>query len=325
MPPDAHERAFLNDIVAHPDDPSLWLILADWLTDRDDPRAELVRLTWSLQYEPEHAEFATRQARVQALLNAGMVPLRPLRKWGEIEFAWIAPGSFLRVGPGETQHQVTLTQGFWLGVHPVTQGQWRAIVGHTPSYFSRNGGGKDTVKTISDDDLNRFPVESISWHDAQEFCVRLSESLGQRVGLPTEAQWEYACRAGTRTPFHFGSILNGTQANCNGNYPSGTTEKGPYLARPTPVGLETYPANAWGLFDLHGNVWEWCADWGGAYQTATVRDPLGASDGSERVVCGGSWRGGSSRCAVAYRSTREPGLRDSGLGFRLARVSLRLE
>ena len=129
------------------------------------------------------------------------------------------------------------------------------------------------------------PVEQVSWEDSQQYIQKLNSLLagtpgapsGFKFSLPTEAQWEYACRAGTTTPFNFGSVLNGDKANCNGNYPYGTTTKGKYLQKTTEVG--SYPANAWGLFDMHGNVWEWCSDWYGNYPSGAVTDLIGASMG----------------------------------------------
>ena len=184
-------------------------------------------------------------------------PTRQLDLGGgvQLELILIQAGTFLMGSPAseaerdsdETRHEVTLTQPFYLGKYPVTQAQWKAVMGSNPSYFKGA----------------TLPVEKVSWEDAQGFCAKVRQKTGQVVGLPTEAQWEFACRAGTSTPFHFGSALDGTQANCDGNYPYGTTKKGPYLKKTSPVG--SYPANAWGLHDMHGNVWEWCQDWDGVY------------------------------------------------------------
>ncbi len=192
------------------------------------------------------------------------LPSRPpqQRRAGEIianslgmRFAWRPPGTFLMGSPpsepqrwdDEQQHRVTLSKGFWLGVTPVTQAQWQAVMGSNPSHFQ----GDDR------------PVEEVSWDDCQEFCKRLAERDGQRYRLPTEAEWEYACRAGTTTPFHFGATLSTEQANYDGNYTYGEGKKGKYREETTPVG--SFPANAWGLHDMHGNVWEWCQDWYGPY------------------------------------------------------------
>jgi formylglycine-generating enzyme len=134
---------------------------------------------------------------------------------------------------------------------------------------------------------------------------------------PTEAQWEYACRAGTTTPFHFGETISTDQANYDGNYPYGKGKKGIYRKKTTPVG--SFPANAWGLFDMHGNVWEWCADWYGPYPRGDVTNPVGPPGGSARVDRGGSWDSGAWGCRAALRDRDGPGHRFSLLGFRLAR------
>ena len=136
------------------------------------------------------------------------------------------------------------------------------------------------------------PVETVGWGDCQQFLDKLNAKLGPGGGkfqLPTEAQWEYACRAGTTTPFHFGNSLNGREANCNGNYPYGTGEKGPDLRRTTTVG--SYVPNGFGLYDMHGNLWEWCQDWwdDGYYAGSPTDDPTGPATGSYRVHRGGCW------------------------------------
>ncbi len=153
-----------------------------------------------------------------------------------------------------------------------------------------------------------------------EFCRKLSAlpgelSAGRAYRLPTEAEWEFACRAGTTTPFHFGSQWNGREANCNGNHPYGTTTKGPYLERTTTVG--SYASNGFGLYDMHGNVWEWCSDWYGDYAT-TVDDPTGPVEAMPRVLRGGCWDDGGQCCRSAYRDRYGPEFRSYGFGFRVA-------
>jgi uncharacterized protein (TIGR02996 family) len=329
MPPSAELlQSFLDGIVAHPDEGERWLILADWLEDHADPRAELVRLTWQLQYESDHADFDQRQARVQALLAGGMVPVWPRRTLAGIEFAWVPPGTFLMGSPlnepdrqqGEAQHQVTVPTGFWIGVYLITQSQWTAVMGTNPSHYSRQGKGKERVKKIRDADLERFPVEQVSWHHARAFCAW----VGLGVTLPSEAQWEYACRAGTRTAFHFGATSNGTEANCLGKYPARTKRMGSCPGRPTVVG--TYPPNAWGLHDMHGNVAEWCLDTAPAVYFTR---PVGVAPSEEentalRVLRGGSFNDVAPDCRSASRTTLRPnslreGLSGSkrSLGFRV--------
>ena len=230
-----------------------------------------------------------------------------------MEFANIPAGKFLmgspatekERSPNETQHEVTLTQGFRMGVHEVTQAQYEQVMGKNPSHFKGA----------------TLPVETVSYDDALAFCQKLSDlpaekAAGRKYRLPTEAEWEYCCRAGTSTPFHFGNELNGTQANCDGNNPYGTTKKGPYLEKTSPVG--SYPANAWGLYDMHGNVWEWCQDWYGDYPKQSVTDPRGPEVGSFCVNRGGSWIYEAALCRSAYRYWNDPSLRGSWLGFRLA-------
>ena len=172
------------------------------------------------------------------------------------------------------------------------------------------------------------PVEQVSWEDATAFCAALTESArqegsipkGYEYRLPTEAQWEYCCRAGTGSATAFGDSLDSTQANFNGNYPFGTARKGKYLEQTSDVGQ--YAPNAWGLYDMHGNVWEWCldhAEWKDGVTTDTyvddVTDPV-CTEGSQRVFRGGSWLSRGRRCRSAYRYASPPDYRDSDLGFR---------
>ena len=218
----------------------------------------------------------------------------------------------------EEQHQVRLSQPFYLGVYEVTQAEYEQFMGKNLSYFSSNGRGNDQVQGKK---TRRFPVEQVSWNDAVEFCKKLSAKEGRTYRLPTEAEWEYACRAGTTTLFHFGSTLNGGKANVDGNFPYGTEEKGPYLKRTTTVG--SYSLNAFGLYDMHGNVWEWCQDWYGKdyYDKSPTTDPTGPSSGSSRVLRGGSWGNHPSLARSANRARRTPFFRNINYGFRVVRVS----
>ena len=213
------------------------------------------------------------------------------------------------------QHRVRITKPFYMGVYEVTQEEYERVMGSNPSDFASSGSSKERV---AGQDTRRFPVENVSWNDAVEFCQKLSQKEGKKYRLPTEAEWEYACRGGTTTPFSFGSVLNGRQANCDGNNPYGIEEKGPYLQRTTMAG--SYQPNAFGLYDMHGNVWEWCADWydSSYYAASPVDDPSGSGSGSYRVLRGGGWYGYAGLCRSANRDFNEPGYRH--LGFRVSLV-----
>ena len=216
----------------------------------------------------------------------------------------------------EAQVEVTLTQGFWLGKYEVTQAEYERVMGKNPSHH----------KMVAGQDTSRFPVEQVNWTEAEEYCRKLTEQErtggrlpeGWEYRLPTEAQWEYACRAGTTTATAFGDSLSSQQANFPGDYPYNVAKKGPTLARTTLVG--SYPRNAWGLHDMHGNVKEWCQDWFGGKLLGGV-DPTGASTGSGRVDRGGSWNYSYGRnCRSAVRNGSSPDLRIFILGFRAAIV-----
>ena len=170
------------------------------------------------------------------------------------------------------------------------------------------GKGKAKVEGM---DTGRFPAERVSWDKAVEFCRRLSEmpeekKAGRNYRLPTEAEWEYACRGGATsyTLYHFGNHLAATQANFNSQ-----------LNRTTAVG--SYPANAWGLFDMHGNVWEWCQDWYDEYDLSVTTDPQGPRSGTARVLRGGSWGSKARGCRAACRNGGTPGMRNNAWGFRV--------
>ena len=220
-------------------------------------------------------------------------------------------------------HKVQITKPFYLGKYEVTQQEYQRVMGENPSWFSSTGGGKDAVKGK---DTSRFPVETVSWDDAVEFCRKLSalpaeKAAGRSYRLPTEAEWEYACRAGTTTPFHFGSSLNGKEANCDGNYPYGTETKGPSLGRTTARG--SYQPNDFGLYDMHGNVWEWCQDrYAEDYcGKSPVKDPQGpTAAGAPRVLRGGGWYLYPSFCRSASRFRLSPVPRSLVGGFRVLRV-----
>jgi len=225
-----------------------------------------------------------------------------------MKFVWIPPGNFMMGSPqeekqrnaNETQHKVTLTKGFYMGVSTVTQEQWKEIMEKNPSMF---GGEKN------------LPADSVSWNDCQEFIKKLKEKDKKPYRLPTEAEWEYACRAGTTTPFHFGETISAQQANFQVEDVSDKDKKKLPLLKTAPV--NSFPANAWGLHDMHGNVWQWCQDWYGDYPQKDVADPQGPAKGTSRVLRGGSWFYTADCCRSACRSWGEPGLRNYSNGFRL--------
>jgi formylglycine-generating enzyme required for sulfatase activity len=164
------------------------------------------------------------------------------------------------------------------------------------------------------------PVEQVSRDDCQAFCARLRERIGWRFRLPPEAEWEYACRAGTTTPFFFGDTIHTDQANYDGNYPYGKGKKRRFREKTTSVG--SFPANAWGLFDLHGNVWEWCEDGHGLHKRDHIQDPQNGINASVRVLRGGSWGNNACVCRAACRSMHMPEFRNFSIGFR---VTFRLD
>jgi formylglycine-generating enzyme required for sulfatase activity len=230
------------------------------------------------------------------------------------------------------RHKVILSKEFFLGVTEVTQGQYRAVMGSNPSYFSKGGPGKDRVKDFTQDELDSFPVESVSWDDAQEFLKKLNALVGEKkfkvsYRLPTEAEWEYACRGGAdvKEPFTFkkpSKSISSAFANFVGNYPFGGAGKGASLQRPTSVGsFKDRSENPFGLHDMHGNVYEWCQDWyaAGAYTRETRRDPSGPPQkGVSRVIRGGGWANKGVHCRSAYRRAGTPADRLNGFGFRVA-------
>jgi sulfatase modifying factor 1 len=256
---------------------------------------------------PPDPHPAPKSQRVPQERSAGAVEAVALGGGVEMTFAWCPPGTFLMGSPAgeaersddELQHRVTLTKGFWLGIHQVTQAQWQAVMGDNPSNFK----GVD------------LPVDNVSWEDCQKFVEKAGKKIGKEFRVPTEAEWEYACRAGTTTPFSFGQTISTDQANYDGNYTYADGRKGVYRKKTTPVG--TFPANLWGLHDMHGNVWEWCADWYGTYQKEDLTDPKGIKSGDARVLRGGSWGSYPGFCRAAFRYWFAPGYRSVYCGCRV--------
>jgi formylglycine-generating enzyme required for sulfatase activity len=221
--------------------------------------------------------------------------------------------------PDETQVGVALTRGFWAGKYEVTQGQWRRVMGPLPG--AQTGGEGDD-----------FPVCSVNHAEAEAFCRKLTQQArasgelpeGGEFRLPTEAQWDYACRAGTTTATAFGDKLSRKQANFQGK-PYNGAEEGPSLKRAARVG--SYPANAWGLHDMHGNAFEWCRDWyhrapsGGADPDLSSTRGAANRDGTfSRVRRGGAWTDNGWPCRSASRLRFEPDRRSDHIGFRVVAV-----
>lgn len=252
---------------------------------------------------------------------------------------WIPPGTFT-MGSPETEAErseyegpqtvVTLTRGFFMGKYEVTQSEYLTVMGINPSYF-RNGTGPHaggSGEPVANELVH--PVERVSWRDATNYCVRLTERervagrlpVGHAYRLPTEAEWEYACRAGTTSAFHYGPALRSGMASFDGRFEYdssvGTTVNigGIYLGRTTEVG--SYGANGWGLYDMHGNVWEWCLDgWSSRLSGGHIMDPRGLAPSEYRTFRGGDWSYNASRCRSAFRNAVHPDSADNGIGFRV--------
>ena len=227
-----------------------------------------------------------------------------------MEFVYVKPGTFLMGSPvedfhrnsDEIQHRVTLTKGFYIQTSEVTQEQWKTIMGVNPSQYSYCGPD--------------CPVEMISWNEAKKFISKLNiKEKTNRYRLPTEAEWEYACRAGTDTHFYFGNSLYTTQANYNGNHPLPGDPRGRNLNRTVPV--KSYPPNKFGIHDMHGNVYEWCEDWYGEYPPGHAIDPVGPKSGISKVCRGGGLSSYARRCRSANRTKHLPSYWSFYIGVRL--------
>jgi formylglycine-generating enzyme len=244
------------------------------------------------------------------------------REVAGVKFCWCPPGRFLMGSPpdeperrpGEDQVEVNLTRGFWMAKYEATQGQWKRVVGELP--------GALTAELPAGDD---YPVGNVNFAEAEAFCRKLTE-LARRSGdlprgwefrLPTEAQWEYACRAGTTTATAFGDRLSSKQANFQGK-PYNGAEPGPSLGRAARVG--SYPANAWGQHDMHGNTYEWCRDWYHPRLPGGADPDLHDAPGKSRVRRGGGWTDDGWPCRSAFRLRFEPERRYDHIGFRVAAV-----
>jgi uncharacterized protein (TIGR02996 family) len=327
------EADFLAGIAAHPAELERWLVLADWLEDQGDPRAELARLRYLLHTEPDHPERAQRHARQLALLESGLAPVVPT--WTNslgMELALILPGSFWMGSPdseeghnsSEVRHLVTLAESFYLGVFPVTVGEFGRFIdtgyqteaetsGGAPGYDGRfwKQDPATTWRSPGFEQTDRHPVVCISWNDAQAMIAWLNEQEKQSglvYSLPTEAQWEYACRAGSETAYWWGADASRLDDHA---WFSGNS------------GNQTYPVdtktpNSWGLFHMQGNVWEWGIAQKGTSVSGTFRDPLGDPGVSRRLLRGASWSGGPVGCRSAFRGSTSSGFHSTTTGLRLA-------
>lgn len=247
----------------------------------------------------------------------------------KLELVWIPSGTFMMGSPksekgrqiDEIYHRVTISKGFWMSKYEITQVQWQAVMGDNPSDFPNGdnlivkkatyfvAGNPSTFRGNSN-----LPVDSVSFNDAQYFIKRLNRKTRMTFRLPTEAEWEYACRAGTTTAFYFGNSLTSDMANFDGRYPYNGS-KGVWRNKTTPVG--SFKPNSFGLYDMHGNVWEWCRDWYGPYPSKPVIDPTGPESGEYRVLRGGCWFFDAKYVRSAYRDRGYPDKRVGLLGFRL--------
>jgi len=280
---------------------------------------ETVKATWvdekqwldfqnnHLPYLPKVATFGNDEFGFYADIDIG-------RFWGlskeTFRLRWIPPGEFWMGSPedepehqeNETRHRVLITQGYWIAETSCSQALWKAVMGTNPSCFKG-------------DDL---PVEQISWDDVQEFCQKLNEKMPElAVRLPSEAEWEYACRAGTETPFWWGHELNTDRANYDGNRPYSNGIKGE--DRDKIIAVKSFQANPWGLYQMHGNVFEWCEDGYGNYAKNEINiDPVVMDAGTSRVLRGGGWGSSGGWLRAAGRGHYSPVLRNDDLGFRLA-------
>jgi len=230
-----------------------------------------------------------------------------------MKFVKIPAGSFMMGSPSDEpgryddetpQHSVTISKPFYMQTTEVTQGQWKAIMGSNPSYFSNCG--------------DNCPVENVSWNDIQDFIKKLNQEGEDTYRLPTEAEWEYAARGGTTTLFSFGNCLSTDQANYYGELRLFLSDcpKGEYRQKTVSAG--SFSPNAWGLYNMHGNVREWCQDWYAEnYPSGAVTDPTGPPSGSHRVLRGGGWLNANEDCRSAYRYANPPDVRHKSFGFRL--------
>jgi formylglycine-generating enzyme required for sulfatase activity len=202
-------------------------------------------------------------------------------------------------------HEVTISKPFYVGVYTVTQAQWKAVMGTTVAQQRDRADKDSSLFGVGDD----HPMYFVSWEEAVDFCKRLSQKTGRAARLPAEAEWEYACRAGSKTRFSFGDDTEYEQLTEYVWYENNSDSKTHPVGRKKP--------NGWGLYDMHGNVWQWCSDWAGSYGKEAQTDPTGPASGSDRVLRGGSWNNNAHHCRSAIRQGRSPDYRIHFLGFRV--------
>ena len=300
----------------------------------------------------------------ESLLGGGPAPAPASAKEPlALTLLWIPPGRFWMGSPemeperqdSEGPQQLVQLQGFFMSQTPITQAQWRQVaqwqplpaerwgreLDPEPSFFQpcsnpkARGFGDGRFSLLEGEtDSEQRPVDNVSWRDAIEFCSRLSQRTGRHYTLPSEAQWEYACRAGTTKAFHFGATITPELANYDGTLTYADGPKGEYRKQTTPVGM--FPANAWGLLDMHGNVWEWCLDhWHDSYRgapsdgsawlnladknfkAATKGGAGKSSDEDDRLLRGGAWIGNPRLCRSAYRFLVDPDFANFCVGVRV--------
>ncbi|WP_373544161.1 formylglycine-generating enzyme family protein [Chamaesiphon sp.] len=270
-------------------------------TTNNSPSAHLTTHTFEIVSVDSNGETIDRQPGAASCMTES------LSEGIDLDLVLIPSGTFMMGDHRHHQdeqpiHQVTVPS-FYIGKYPITQAQYRFVM------------GEERGDAVGID----YPIEKINWHDAIDFCHKLSQQTGKHYSLPSEAQWEYACRAGTTTTFHFGDTITPDLANYNGDYPYGGAAQGENRAQATPVG--SFPANAFGLYDMHGNVWEWCLDeYQPSYQGAPIDGSAVAADltdGVKRVMRGGAWDYVARGCRSAVRCSLDAGLRVGGCGLRV--------
>ena len=281
---------------------AVWDAAQDWNQNFTDRGRIMVKAT----YGDQPTGFPGMDGNGSGSGPAAPSPTHIVPSADNLEMIWVEPGSFMmgQVGLAEPVHEVTLTEGFYLGKFEVTQAQYEAVMTGNPDGLS--------ATPSSFGGYPNYPVEQVSWDDIQVFLSRLNnlESANIPAGwayvLPTEAQWEYACRAGTTTDYSWGNDINASQAN----YIDSNNNR--------PLNVGQYAPNPWGFFDMHGNVYEWTADWYGTYPAGNpVVDPTGPASGSFRVRRGGSWGTDGTYLRSAERFGNSPSTRDYAIGFRV--------